>query len=1389
MMRRTEVSRVAAAVIVAALALGSGRAAHAQDLARVQAHLSGSPLDSTWWAWASTTGGARVSLVPRANGNAGWFAAMRDVIGNAQDEVIDIVSLTFPADATGAQHRREILEALVGHVLTRRVDCQLRLRGGAKPLRVRWVFGQHVEGASVMSFQGTAEWHMAPYIANDFLELLVDHHAALCPAGILDKDTVGTRLSEALQMAVVYAIVPLGAPARAWNHSKIIGNGRKALVGGTNMYRDYIVPADTTTREIHDTDLLLEGAPAKYASMWVDHLLWDYVARATPTVPQLRDVRAYWYGRIDWDSCGPLTGDPGVRRCSHAALEDDVRQGKVLATRDPGDGSYDLSACWWRGNRYPGLDILDRRSTWFSGGLRTPATSAASPSPATSVLSAGQRGGWFRSMIPAGVVDAYDRAIAALIATAPSDPGTEILLAQQEYRNKFGIVEGDDVHSGSSQRFSLADRIAYEIEVREEPRLKVRMLKSADPGNETIYGDGYNWYPVWMVVDSVWQDVLQRLVIRYERTYGESFWSPRRRALRDWSDEDIVDEFCTIYRAKRFTTGFLFTRHHSKLVMVWNPTAGKAAASVGSLNYYDALMMHDYGNIVFQPTSGAVVAALKSQYEGDWSNSVYPFHADAAHPRRCDWQCRDVPDVTLAERQACLAGLDRRVYRPAAHRPPAVAPAPTAREELAPEPPAPPEERSAGCSAGGAAPGSPVVLALIALAFAARRRSRGLRIAAIAALVVVAGCGAGPDTGRAEQRSTCDPGSDARCDPPCDDAGCGASDCCGDGVCGGDETCGSCAIDCGACPECGTQRGFCGDAVCDSPLGEDCDSCETDCGACSCDDGAPCDGDAGACADAGACDDDAGTCDAGTCGDDAGPCDAGCDGGPCDEPDAGAGDCDAGVCTSCACATCGGDCTPTTCAELGYECGKADDGCGGELDCGACTEPETCGGGGTTGACGLPGDDCVPETCDDDEDGERCGEVDDGCGGTVDCGACEEPMVCGASAENQCGYPVDECEGLEDGVACDCDGTPSECKNGVCDCDCVAADDGATCSDEDPCTEGDACADGACVGAPVPDCSGTTCEDGTLCTTCDCDECPGDLACAGGCGPDAGVDADVDADAGDGDPDAGWGDGGGSGSDAGDDGCGYVAGGGAAGSACTDACTGYTPGAGLGWGCGAGDSGGILLPPGGGGGGGGTGGGGGGGTGGDQHPCFTLDCGSQGMACRCDPDTAGGDGVSWSCVPADSDECESYRDCGGTRYACICNQCVDQCAEEGDCPDDGDPCTAPLFRNSQCDCVSNPSWEPPAECSGDDGGAGPIDGAGGGSGDAGWLDDAGADAAPLDGGAGPDADGGCDYVGGDGGGDGDCGCADYVPGSGQAWGCGAGDGSGTGYDDDDAGVE
>jgi endonuclease/exonuclease/phosphatase family metal-dependent hydrolase len=82
--------------------------------------------------------------------------------------------------------------------------------------------------------------------------------------------------------------------------------------------------------------------------------------------------------------------------------------------------------------------------------------------------------------------------------------------------------------------------------------------------------------------------------------------------------------------------------------------------------------------------------------------------------------------------------------------------------------------------------------------------------------------------------------------------------------------------------------------------------------------------------------------------------------------------------------TCGGGgipnlcgCTPRSCAQIPGACGPLDNGCGGTITC-DCSAPNSCGGGGTAGACG-----CTPRDC-----GADCGEVYDGCGHMLSCGAC-----------------------------------------------------------------------------------------------------------------------------------------------------------------------------------------------------------------------------------------------------------------------------------------------------------------------------------------------------------------------------------------------------------------
>jgi hypothetical protein len=107
---------------------------------------------------------------------------------------------------------------------------------------------------------------------------------------------------------------------------------------------------------------------------------------------------------------------------------------------------------------------------------------------------------------------------------------------------------------------------------------------------------------------------------------------------------------------------------------------------------------------------------------------------------------------------------------------------------------------------------------------------------------------------------------------------------------------------------------------------------------------------------------------------------------------------------------CGAACAPESCADLGADCGTPDDGCGGTLHCGACTAPDTCGGGGTPHVCGGT---CAPRTCADA--GANCGSLADGCGGTVQCGTCDAGTTCGGGGTpNVCGGSGDPYTGLSD---------------------------------------------------------------------------------------------------------------------------------------------------------------------------------------------------------------------------------------------------------------------------------------------------------------------------------------------------------------------------------------
>ncbi|MEP6859621.1 MAG: hypothetical protein ABJE66_03320 [Deltaproteobacteria bacterium] len=107
-----------------------------------------------------------------------------------------------------------------------------------------------------------------------------------------------------------------------------------------------------------------------------------------------------------------------------------------------------------------------------------------------------------------------------------------------------------------------------------------------------------------------------------------------------------------------------------------------------------------------------------------------------------------------------------------------------------------------------------------------------------------------------------------------------------------------------------------------------------------------------------------------------------------------------------------GPCGLVTCASANATCGPVGDGCGNSIDCGACTSPDFCGGDGTPFACGggTGSGACIARTCA--AAGADCGKIADGCGGlTASCGTCPTGEVCGANGvANVCG--VEACTGL-----------------------------------------------------------------------------------------------------------------------------------------------------------------------------------------------------------------------------------------------------------------------------------------------------------------------------------------------------------------------------------------
>jgi hypothetical protein len=257
---------------------------------------------------------------------------------------------------------------------------------------------------------------------------------------------------------------------------------------------------------------------------------------------------------------------------------------------------------------------------------------------------------------------------------------------------------------------------------------------------------------------------------------------------------------------------------------------------------------------------------------------------------------------------------------------------------------------------------------------------------------------------------------------------------------------------------------------------------------------------------------DGGACVAKTCADyvalnkDCGPQSDGCGGtlncGTCTAPEF----CGGGGPSKCAVSG-GGACALKTCADYAGTCGPQPNGCGGvTTSCGACVAPEVCGGGGVASVCGggsivgAGGGACVPKTtCA----AGQCGKIADGCGGILDCGStCAAGTVCGgAGAANVCGAPacvkITTCPaGMNCGSIADGCGGSVTCV-GACTAPAICGGGGQA----NVCGGGTVTGGGGGVCTPLT-CAGTGKQCGPVADGCggltNCPICPSPSICGGG---------------------------------------------------------------------------------------------------------------------------------------------------------------------------------------------------------------------------------------------------------------------------------------------------
>ena len=220
--------------------------------------------------------------------------------------------------------------------------------------------------------------------------------------------------------------------------------------------------------------------------------------------------------------------------------------------------------------------------------------------------------------------------------------------------------------------------------------------------------------------------------------------------------------------------------------------------------------------------------------------------------------------------------------------------------------------------------------------------------------------------------------------------------------------------------------------------------------------------------------------------------------------------------------TCGGGgtqyvcgCTPeegaTFCVRLGANCDNvtANDNCGTQktYNCGTCTSPQTCNGGGVQNVCGCTNEDgptfCtrLGKNCDNVTANDNCGEQR-----TYNCGICASPDTCGGGGKQYvCGCTPNcagNCNGPDScGGMCPNSCTlPDVCFNNIC-CTptCIGKCGGA--SDEcmgicESCPTNFVCQDQSCKACGnfnQPCCAVDLCSLGYVCTSGICKKINGQL--------------------------------------------------------------------------------------------------------------------------------------------------------------------------------------------------------------------------------------------------------------------------------------------------------